>query len=91
MYWNDDEMALFVYAHKLNSNIRCIEIRKMCNNATRKYRWIVTLDVLKYGKDYLKDVRKALNSNIRCIEMGVKGDTGAAGKELNSNIRCIEI
>ena len=32
-----------------------------------------------------------LNSNIRCIEMGVKGDTGAAGKELNSNIRCIEI
>ena len=55
---------------KLNSNIRCIEMWQGCNPTPDRQGWIVTLDVLKSGRNKLPLLRiRPLNSNIRCIEI----------------------
>ena len=55
---------------KLNSNIRCIEIGQGGNPTPDRQVWIVTLDVLKSGRNKLPLLRiRPLNSNIRCIEI----------------------
>ena len=54
--------------------------------------WIVTLDVLKYGKDYLKDVRKACwIVTLDVLKFNTVKSTRYKLVWLNSNIRCIEI